>query len=139
MTYRKRYEDSYLDDEDEEIDGDERTDAERIVALLEKPDRTPKEDARITKLLERLYVGAKLPGPPGENAIYGIEVVAGAYAALGAPDTATGLWERLGDVAGNIGRSDLYYKAMDAIAALSQATYEEYHPGETMQADETTL
>ena len=47
MGYRKRYEDSYLDDEDEDLDGGDKTDGERIVALLRKPTRTEKEEARM--------------------------------------------------------------------------------------------
>ena len=131
MSYRKRYEDSYLDDEDEDFDGTDRTDAERIVALLEKSARTPQEDARITKLTERLFVGAKLPGPPGEQAVFGLGMVAKAYAGLGIPDTATALWARISDTAEAIGNRELYYRAMDELAELSSLTYEEHHPGTT--------
>jgi hypothetical protein len=115
MSYRKRYEDSYLDDEDEADDGLEKTDAERIIALLEKPSRTPLEEERIQKLTERLFTGAKLPGPPGEIAVYGLEMVAGAYKSLGATETAIAIWARLSDIAQIIGNGALYYKAMDAI------------------------
>ncbi len=72
MGYRQRYEDSYLDEVDEEFEGDERSDAQKLIDLIKKTVRTEKEDIRIKKLTERLIVGAKLPGPPGEKAIASI-------------------------------------------------------------------
>ncbi len=115
MAYRKGYEDSYLDEEDEEFDGSDKTDAERIVALLEKPSRTAKEEERIKKLTERLFAGAKLPGPPGEQAVYGLEMVASAYHDLGSQPKAAELWVRISDTATLIGNKELYYKAMEKI------------------------
>lgn len=129
MGYRKRFEDSYLDEEDEEFDGTDRTDAERIIALLEKPVRTPQKDARTKKLTERLFVGAKLPGPPGEQAVYGLRMVAKAYADLSLVDDSAAFWARISDTAGVIGDKNLYYEAMDAMAELSSATYEEHNSG----------
>ena len=127
MAYRRGYEDSYLDQEDEEFDGSDKTDAERIIELLEKPVRTAAEDKRIQKLTERLFTGAKLPGPPGEQAVYGIGMVAKAYVDLGMADKAALLWGRLSDIAEITGNRELYYKTMDAMAELSEATYEEHH------------
>ena len=119
MGYHKRYEDSYLDEEDEEFAGDDRTDGEKLIALIQKPSRTPKEEERIKKLTERLCVGAKLPGPPGEQAILGLGLVADAYAAVPLPDVAIALWLRISEIATAIGNKNLYYRAMDKITALS--------------------
>ncbi len=118
MSYHKRYEDSYLDEEDEEFDGSDKTDAERIIGLLEKAERTPKEDERIKKLIERLFVGAKLPAAPGEQAIYGIGMVANAYADLGQGETALALFARLSDIAELTGNRELYYKTTEAMDQL---------------------
>lgn len=128
MAYQKKYEDTYLDKDDEEFTGDDKTDAERIVALLEKPSRSPKEEVLVQQLTERLFVAAQLPGTPGEQAVFGLELVANAYKDLGLVDTATALWAQLSDVAGVIGNKELYYKAMDAITELGEAVYEEHHP-----------
>ncbi len=53
MSYHKRYEDSYLDDEDEDLD-DGKTDEQRLTALVEKNPRTAKEDERLKKIAGRL-------------------------------------------------------------------------------------
>jgi len=118
MAYVKRYEDSYLDEEDDEFDGDGKTDAERLIALIQKDTRSQKEDERVKKLTERLFNGAKLPGPPGETAILGLGLVADAYVAQGNNDTALALWARLAEAATAIGDKDLYYQAMDEITNL---------------------
>ncbi len=118
MGYRKRYEDSYLDDEEEEFDGTDRTDAERIISLLQKHTLDQKQSERLKKLTERLFVGAELPGPPGALAIEGLAQVCNAYKEKGDIQTATALWFRISEVATKIGRSDLYYTALDEIANL---------------------
>lgn len=117
MGYRKRYEDSYLDDEDEDLDGGDKTDGERIVALLRKPTRTEKEEARILKLIERLFVGAHLPGIPGSQAFFGLGMAADAYRDLGETDMATKLWARILEVSEAVGNQEYYYKALDEMSA----------------------
>ncbi len=117
MGYRKRYEDSYLDDEDEELDGDDKTDGERIVALLQKQTRTEKEEARILKLTERLFVGARLPGIPGGQAFLGLAMVADVYRDLGHTEAATKLWARILELAEAVGNQEFYYKALDEMSA----------------------
>lgn len=118
MGYRKRYEDSYLDDEDDEFDGDDKTDGERIVALLMKPSRTEKEEARIKKLTERLFVGTHLPGIPGSQAFLGLSMAADAYRDLGHTEIATQLWARILEVSEAVGNQEYYYKALDEMSAL---------------------
>ena len=118
MAYRKKYEDTYLDDEIDEFDGDNKTDAEKVITLIKRPALTPKDEELVKKLTERMFVGAKLPGPPGVGAIAGLQQVAMAYADLSAFETAAALWERIADVAGEIGNKDLYYHAMDEMSAL---------------------
>lgn len=130
MVYRKGYEDSYLDEEVDEFDGSNKTDAEKIVALLERNPRTQKDEALITKLTERLFAAARMPGIPGGQALFGIELVAKAYADLGLGETASALWERVSDLAGAIGNSVLYYKAMDELESLSAETYAEHNSKE---------
>ena len=128
MAYRKRYEDSYLDEDEKDTDELSKTDAERIVALLNKPSRTLNEEEKIKLLTNRLLGGAKMPGEVGENAISELAAVAKTYAELGAVDTAVDLWAQISDIAGLIGNKELYYQAMDQMTALNSAVYEEHHP-----------
>lgn len=118
MGYRKRYEDSYLDDEEEEFDGSDKTDAERIIELLQKDTLDQKQSERLRKLTERLFVGAELPGPPGALALEGLAEVCNAYKEKGDIKTATAFWFRISEVATKIRNSELYYKALDEIADL---------------------
>lgn len=118
MTYRKRYEDNYLDDEKEEFEGDNRTDAEKLVGLITKPERTPKDEEWVKKLTERLFVGAKLPGPPGEAAVLGLPLVGSAYFEIGDTPSAIAHWIRISETAAEIGNKDLYYRAMDEVSNL---------------------
>ena len=116
MTYRKRYEDSYLDEEDEEFDGNGKTDGERLEILIRKDDRTEKEDAFIKKLTERLFTGARLPPPPGTLAIEGLKGAARAYGERGDAQSALELWGRLAELGAQIGNRELYYAATEEIA-----------------------
>ena len=61
MSYNKRYEDSYLDEDDED-EADGRTDEERLAALLQKYPRTEKENDRLTKIADRLLDKATATG-----------------------------------------------------------------------------
>lgn len=115
MAYRKKYEDSYLDDEDEEFEGDERSDTEKLIDLIQRPSRTPKQEEWVKKLTERLFEGAKLPKPLGEIAQQGLQLAATTYSDLGQTEKALALWARISDVATLIGDRELYYKAMDQI------------------------
>lgn len=118
MSYHKRYEDSYLDEEDEEFAGNDMTDGEKITTLLQRENRSQKDAALIQKLTERLFAGVTLPNPVGGGAVAGINLVAKTYASLGDPTSAVMLLERLSDTATVMGNKDLYYQAMDAIANL---------------------
>ena len=130
MAYRKRYEDSYLDEDEKDTDELGKTDAERIVALLNKPSRTLKEEEKIKLLTTRLLVGAKMPGEVGENAVSELAAVAKTYAELGAVDTAVDLWSQISDIAGLIGNKELYYQAMEEMTNLNSAVYAEHHPAD---------
>ncbi len=61
MSYHKRYEDSYLDDEDEDL-ADGRTDEERLEILTKKNPRTPKESLQLKKVAARLLDKATAGG-----------------------------------------------------------------------------
>lgn len=113
MAYRKRYEDSYLDEEDEEFAGDERTDGEKLVELIQKPLLSEKEEARKKRLTERLFMGARMPSTPGALAVADIALVAEAYVTLGNNDAAVEMWSRLSEIAEANGDRDLYYRALD--------------------------
>ncbi len=52
MSYHKRYEDSYLDEDDEDFDGT--TDEERLENLLKKDPRTQKDTENLKKVANRL-------------------------------------------------------------------------------------
>ncbi len=116
MGYRGRYEDSYLDDEEDDADG--KTEVERIVALLEKAARTETEETQLGKLTERLFGAVRMGGAARKNAVEGIGTVADAYAALGMAEPAIALWARLSDIAEDVGDRELYYKAVDEMGAL---------------------
>ena len=127
MGYRKRYEDSYLDEDEKDTDELGKTDSERIAELLRKPSRTLKEEEKIKLLTDRLLNGAKMPGQVGEDASIEIVSVAKTYADLGAVDLAVTLWEQISDIAGLTGNKELYYRSMDEIANLNSAIYEEHN------------
>lgn len=118
MSYKKRYEDSYLDEEDEEFAGDERSDGEKIVSLLQKAERTQKENERIKRLTERLFMGARMPATPGALAVADIALVAETYAGLGDADTAVLMWSRLSEIAEANGDRELYYRSLDEMTNL---------------------
>ncbi len=118
MSYHKRYEDSYLDEEEEEFAGDDMTDAQKLITLLQRENRSQKDTALLQKLTERLFAGVKMPNPIGAKAVEGIGLVATAYAQLGARNSAIMLLERLSDTATSVGNKDMYYQAMDMITEL---------------------
>lgn len=113
MAYRKRYEDSYLDQEDEEFEGDDRTDGQKLAELILRPSLTEKEEARKKRLTERLFMGARMPSTPGAVAVADIALVAETYLSLGNNDAAVDLWSRLSEIAEVNGDRDLYYRALD--------------------------
>lgn len=118
MGYHKRYEDSYLDEEEEEFSGDDMTDGEKLALLIQRPNRTLKDEALVQKLTERLFNGAKLPAPVGELAVQGIQAAADAYVSVNAYEKAAALWFRLSEIASAMGNGALYYRAMDEMGNL---------------------
>lgn len=60
MSYRKHYEDSYLDEDDEDFDGT--TDEERLENLLNKNPRTQKDNDNLKKVATRLLDKATING-----------------------------------------------------------------------------
>ena len=115
MAYRKRYEDSYLDKDEEEIPGDERTEGEKIVDLLKKPDRTEDDADQIEHRVDRLFKAARMPSTPGALAVVDIAQVAAFYAAAGKRESAVDLWNHLSEIAEANGDRDLYFRCMDEI------------------------
>lgn len=60
MSYHKRYEDSYLDEDDEDFDGT--TDEMRLENLLKKNPRTEKDTVNLKKVANRLIDKATANG-----------------------------------------------------------------------------
>lgn len=118
MGYRKKYEDSYLDDEEEEFDGTDTTDGERLVRLIKKGTLSDKEREMVPRLVERLFEGVKMPGGPGQVAKEGIIAVVRTYAETGAGERATALATRLMDLATATGNGELYYAATDILGDI---------------------
>lgn len=129
MGYRKRYEDSYLDEEENELEDVSKTDAERIIGLLQKESRTLPEEEKIKLLTDRLLMGARMPGDSGKSAVEELIQIAKTYGELGAPDISITLWSQISDIAGVIGNRDLYYRCMEEMEALNPAIYDEHHDG----------
>ena len=119
MSYHKRYEDSYLDKDDEEIPGDERSDGEKIAALIQDPEPSKERLERIQRLSERLFMAARMPSTPGALAVADIALVAEAYAALGNTSFSVELWSRLSEIAETNGDKELYFRCMDEISNVS--------------------
>lgn len=113
MAYHKRYEDSYLDQEEEQFDGKNLKDSEKVVYLIQKFERTEKDTALMAKLTDRITLGAQMPGPMGKEAMEGLQLIAEAYTAESMPKQAIETWARLAEVAENLGNQELYYYATD--------------------------
>ena len=116
MVYTKRYEDSYLDKDDEEIEGV--SDEDRLVGLIQKADKSDRDHSIIHKLTDRLTNGAKMPGEPGKIALDGLKMAAGAYRDTGQNEAAIAIWARLVEVGEMTGNKDLYYEATDQMANI---------------------
>jgi hypothetical protein len=117
MSYKKRYEDSYLDEEDEDFEGSaSMSDTDKLVHLILKKQPTDKEIRLIEKLTMRLVNGAKMPGALGESAVNGLGLATEAYNAEGRLEEASRIWAMLLDVAETTGNRDLYYRASDGLA-----------------------
>ena len=116
MGYRKKFEDSYLDDEVEEFEGSDITDADRYIKILQKPELSSNDTDRLEALRERMLLQAKLPGIPGTVAKGGLITVARAYKGLGQLQNAVDLLVKVSDVATEIGDKDLYYQSMDEMS-----------------------
>lgn len=118
MAYQKRYEDSYLDEEEDDFDGAGFSDGARLVLLIKKTNLSQKEEVFLMKLTDRLTKTAMMPGTVGKEAIEGLVTSAEAYFDVGQKDMAIETWARLLDIAENIGNKDLYYKATDRMAEI---------------------
>lgn len=116
MGYRKKFEDSYLDEEPEEFDGNDTTDAERYIRLYQKNPRTGEENSKLEKLMERMFLQAKLPGIPGREAKDGLILIARKQKEIGMTADSVVLLSRLSDLASLIGDKDLYYQSMDEMS-----------------------
>lgn len=118
MAYTRRYEDSYLDNEEDEFDGKNTRDAERVVALIQKGEgRSDEDQALIEKLTGRLTLGARMPGAPGSEALEGLQLIAEAYAAEGMPTESAETWAVLIEIAEALGNRDLYYYAIEKMGS----------------------
>lgn len=115
MAYRKRYEDSYLDDEDEEFDGDGISDGERLAVLIKKETKTDKDTALIEKLTSRIMTGSRMPAGPGAHAKEGLLLVANTYKDIDDEEGAIRIWTHLLTLAEETGDRELYYKAIDGL------------------------
>ena len=117
MSYKKRYEDSYLDEEDEDFEGSSSmTDTDKLVHLILKRQPTDKEVRLIEKLTMRLVNYTKMPGEIGKSAINGLGLATEAYNAEGRLEEASRIWAMLLDVAEATGNQELYYRASDGLA-----------------------
>ena len=117
MAYHRKFEDSYLDAEPEEFDGKNLKDAEKIVLLIQKAEHSERDLAYIRMLTDRITVGAQMPGPMGQEALEGLQMVAEAYDTEGMPRETIETWARLVEVSENLGNKELYDYAMDKMSA----------------------
>ena len=120
MGYQKRYEDSYLDEEEDDFDGAGFSDSARLVLLIRKVGRTERETAFLKKLTDRLTNAAKMPGVAGKEALDGLTVAAEAYFEIGQNEKAIEVWARIVDIAETMGDKDLYYKAVERMADIGE-------------------
>ena len=117
MSYKKRYEDSYLDEEDEDFEGSgTMSDTDKLVHLILKQAPTDKEVRLIEKLTMRLVGYARMPGAIGKDAVNGLGLATEAYNAENRLEEASRIWAMLLDVAEQTGDQELYYRASDGLA-----------------------
>lgn len=115
MAYRKRYEDSYLDDE-EEPEGTPAGDITRLQRLSVKEDITAAEEQMVGEIVQRIATRARMVGAIGADALSALEYVITLYEARGALDEARKLWVILLECAEATGNKELYYRAADQLA-----------------------
>ena len=118
MGYQKRYEDSYLDEEEDDFDGAGFSDSARLVLLIRKPGRSEKENAFLKKLTDRLTKAAMIADVPGKDAIEGLTTAAEVYFEIGQNEKSIETWARLVDIGEAIGDKDLYYLAVERMASI---------------------
>ena len=118
MAYHKRYEDSYLDKDEEELPGDERTPGEKIVDILSQPERSERDKERVEQMTDKLFKAARLPSTPGALAVVDIALVAEKYASMDEIETAVDLWSHLSEIAEANGDKELYFRSMEEITNL---------------------
>jgi len=118
MGYRQRYEDSYLDKEEEEFSGDASADGDKAVALIQKGVLTENEQGTLIRLLSRMYMYSRMPAGPGQRAIDGLKRSAEAYAEVGKETESTEIYAGLMEIAEEIGNKELYYLASDKMLGI---------------------
>ncbi len=116
MGYRKKFEDSYLDDEVDEFEGNDTTDAERYLRLFLKEIKSGEDLDKLEKIKTRMYLQAKLPGIPGVTAKEGIIIVSRQMKEIGKNAEAIEWLTKLQDLATEIGDKELYYQSMDEMS-----------------------
>ncbi len=117
MVYRKKYEDSYLDDELFEIN-EEGVATSTLLKLVRKTPKSESDFAEIERRTSSLLSQGALPASIGALAIEELVFVTRAYADIGEVARARSLWARLGTLAEDTNNRDLYYQATDALATL---------------------
>ncbi len=107
MGYRKRFEDSYLDEESEEFEASE-SDISKLLKYISEGNVAESE-----KLLIRFYNYSVMPGEPGRRALAGLERVAVAYQDMGNMEKGAEVWTKLLELAEQKGDKHLYFRAME--------------------------
>ena len=116
--YRKRYEDSYLDAEEDEFGGMNLKDADKVLFLVQKQMKGDTDRMLIEKLTDRLCVQAQMPGPTGKEGREGLISLADGYLGLQMSKETTETLARLLEVAEYVGDKDLYYLATDKMLEI---------------------
>jgi hypothetical protein len=115
MAYRKRYEDTYLDDAGEDENGQALSEGQRIAQVVLESDDIDARKGELDERVRKLFLTARIPAGPGREAIEGLQLVAEAYLAKGATSAARGIYADLLSLSEEIGNGELYYWALDKI------------------------
>jgi hypothetical protein len=117
--YRKRYEDSYLDAEEDEFSGMNIKDADKVLFLVRKTVKGNTDRMLIEKLTDRLCVQSMLSGSMGTDAVEGLKSLVEAYGDMQMVKESTETLARILEVAERIGDRDLYYYATDKMLEMT--------------------
>ncbi len=116
--YRKRYEDSYLDAEEDEFGGMTLNDADKVLFLVRKTIKGENDRMLIEKLTDRMCVQAELNGSIGIGALEGLKSLVDGYFDAQMVKEATETLARILEVAERIGDKELYYFATDKMLEI---------------------